>query len=495
MAMWLMHLASEIRMPFPMPLQFDLAPDTRVFVFTLALTAFTGLAFGLVPALQATRPDLTPALKEGGTVQLRRYRRISLRNALVLSQLAGSLALLLITGFLVLGHRRIAGVDVGFDARGLYLISIDPIRDGYSSEQAAAFFPKLLDRVKRLPSVRAATLTDSVPMGVIGKPGVPFLAAGRNAEDPQAVYAARRYVVGADYLETLGIPILAGRGFRREDEAPGSTAAIVNDRWECWKGQDPLGRRLQMGNEEVPEFRLGGVAPPPRRTFPAQGRKLEVVGVAKGVREGLDITAKGPPVIYMPLRPADYARPTLNGLILMVRAAPGADAIGAVRREIAAMDANLTPFNARSMPEQIEQMMLTVNSALWTYGCIGICGLILASVGLAGVTAYSVTQRRREIGIRMAMGARSVDVLGLVMKEGGTLVVVGTAIGLACAWAGMRMLASVMSMYARVSGTSATEPALLAGAPLLLAALALAACYVPARKSMRIDPAITLRQE
>jgi ABC-type antimicrobial peptide transport system permease subunit len=250
-----------------------------------------------------------------------------------------------------------------------------------------------------------------------------------------------------------------------------------------------------MGNEDVPAFHLGGPAPPPRRRFPAQGRVLEVVGVAKGVREGLDVTAKGPPVIYMPLQKEDYARPALNGLTLMFRAAPGADAIGAVQREIAAMDANLTPFNARSMPEQIEQMMSTVNSALWTYGCIGICGLILASVGLAGVTAYSVAQRRREIGIRMAMGARSVDVLGLVMKEGTALVAAGTAVGLACAWAGMRMLASVMSMYARVSGTSTTEPVLLAGAPLLLAALALAACYVPARKSMRIDPAVALRQE
>jgi ABC-type antimicrobial peptide transport system permease subunit len=165
----------------------------------------------------------------------------------------------------------------------------------------------------------------------------------------------------------------------------------------------------------------------------------------------------------------------------MVRAAPGVDAIGAVQREIQALDDNLTPFNARSMPEQIDQLMFPVRVALWTYGCIGIFGLILASVGLAGVTAYSVTQRRREIGIRIALGARSADVLGRVMKEGAVLITVGALIGLAAAWAGMRLLSAVMSTISRTAGTSASHPLLLVGAPLLLAALALAACYLPAR--------------
>jgi ABC-type antimicrobial peptide transport system permease subunit len=160
-----------------------------------------------------------------------------------------------------------------------------------------------------------------------------------------------------------------------------------------------------------------------------------------------------------------------------------------------AIDDQLTPFNPRSMPEQIEQMMLPVRGALWTYGCIGVFGLILASVGLAGVTAYSVTQRFREIGIRIALGARGAQVLGLVMKEGAVLVTVGTLIGFAGAWSGMRLLSAIMSQIARTAGTSASDPVLLVGAPLLLAGLALAACYVPARKSLRIDPVAALRQE
>jgi putative ABC transport system permease protein len=156
------------------------------------------------------------------------------------------------------------------------------------------------------------------------------------------------------------------------------------------------------------------------------------------------------------------------------------------------MDPGITPFNARSMIEQIAQFMSALKAASWTYAVIGVFGLILASVGLAGVTAYSVTQRRHEIGIRMALGARAADVLGLVMKEGATLVTVGTVAGLACAWAGIRALSGMFFAVASVQGD---DPVLLVGAPLLLAGLALMACYVPARKSMRVDPAVALRQE
>src|SRR5262249_19950335 len=157
------------------------------------------------------------------------------------------------------------------------------------------------------------------------------------------------------------------------------------------------------------------------------------------------------------------------GLTLVVRAAPGADAIGAVRREIAALDANLTPFNARSMTDQIDQMMYPVRAGMWTYGVIGIFGLVLASVGLAGMTAYSVAQRGREIGIRMALGARTVDVLGLVMKEGAALVALGTVAGLGGAWAGHRLLAALLSQVAQTTGRSVSDPTLLLGAPLPLA--------------------------
>lgn len=198
--------------------------------------------------------------------------------------------------------------------------------------------------------------------------------------------------------------------------------------------------------------------------------------------------------VFFPLRAVDYASPSLQGVTLMVRAR-GGDVLGAVRREVQAMDAKLTPFNGHSMTEQLEHNMSLIRVAVWTYGSVGIFGLILAAVGLAGVTAYSVAQRGREIGIRVALGAGKGDLLGLVMKEGATLIMVGSAIGLACAWGATRVLAAFMSAISRTVTTSTSDPVLLVGAPLLLAGLALAACYLPARKSMRIDPAVALRQE
>jgi predicted permease len=490
---WLMHLVSKIRMPLPIPVSFDLNPDWRALIFTFGVTLVTGVAFGLAPALQATRADFTPALKEGSNIQLRKHRQFSLRNALVLCQMAASLTLLLLTGYMGLGIQSTLGIQEGFNPRNLYLISLDPVRDGYPAERAADFLQKLLDRVKQLPSVTAASLTDTVPVAIGGDAGVLFSTPGRDAA--RELDWARRHTVGRDYFETAGIPILAGRSFRKEDEANGAAAVIVSEELvrAYWKGEDALGRRIDVGNDEV----SGGFGAWPgtidfrSAVLGKRHSVFEVVGVAKDMTEDL-VASKKHPAIYFPLRPADYAQPSLRGVTLMVRAVPGADVISAVRREVSAMAANLTPFNARSMTEQIAQFMSALKAASWTYGLIGVFGLILASVGLAGMTAYTVTQRGHEIGIRMALGAQKRDVLGLVMREGATLVTVGTLTGLAFAWAGMRALSSFFFSVASVNGSN---PVLLVGAPVLLAGVALLACYVPARKSMRIDPAVALRAE
>lgn len=489
LAAWLMRLLSKLRMPVPIPVSFDLRPDWRALLFALAATLLTGLAFGLAPAWQATRTDLTPALKEGGHMQLRRYRRLSLRNALVLCQMATSLMLLLLTGYMGLGIQSTMGIQEGFNPRNLYLLSLDPVRDGYSGAQAAAFFEKLLDRVQRLPAVAAACLTDTVPVAIDGNAGVTFSAADGKLHD------ARRHMVGKDYFETTGIPILLGRSFRRQDEADGARTVVVSEELvrKYWRAGNPLGRRLEIRNGEVSpglgampgtlDFRAG-VLGDQRQTF-------EVVGVAKDVAEDL-VVSKKHPVIYFPLHAADYAQPSLRGMTLMVRAAPGVDAIGLVRREVATLDAGLTPFTARSMTEQIDQFMSALRAASWSYGLIGVFGLILASVGLAGVTAYAVAQRGHEIAIRMALGAQSGDVLGLVMREGAALVAAGTIIGLAAAWVGMRALSG---LFFSVASVRSSDSGLLLGAPLLLAGLALAACYLPARRSARIDPAAVLRRD
>jgi predicted permease len=497
MAAWLMHGASHIRWPLQWPVAFRMEPDGRVLLFTLALTGFAGLALGLVPALQATRPDLTSALKEGGNLRVSRFRRLSSRNLLMVFQVAASLGLLLITGFLILGYSRIVGRDVGFDANNLYVISLDPLRDGYSAARSADLFQRLLDRTRSLPAVVSATLADCTPMSVMGRMLVPVSVDG--AGGSKELHRARPFAVERDYFDTLGVPIVLGRGFHKEDESDGATAALVSERFaqDCWHGRDPLGQRIEMGNEDVPSLWGGEVGRVRRGAHvPGKPRVFQVVGVVRNFRDGLNFAAKDAPgVIYRPIHTADYAQAALQGWTLMARGIPGADVPTALRREISALDGRLQPFNARTVTSQIDDLMFMLNVALWTYGCIGICGLILASVGLAGVTAYSVTRRRREIGIRVALGAQRSDVLRLVMQEGAILILIGAAIGMAAAQSGTRLISAMASTVAITAGTSMSDPTLLIGAPLLLALLALVACYLPARKSLRIDPAVSLKQE
>ena len=347
--------------------------------------------------------------------------------------------------------------------------------------------------MQKLPSVTAACLTETVPMAVNGNPSVSF---STGLGSPRAIHSAHRFTVGKDYFDTLGVPILLGRGFRKEDEAAGSTAVIVTEKLVrvFWQGADPLGRRIEIADDQRPPSGLDSLGTFDHR-FAAKGRQtFEVVGVVKDFK--MLFAMEDPrPGVFFPLRASDYVQPSLRGVTLMMRAAPGGDVTGAVRHEISAMDASLTPFEARSMDDQIDQFMYLLRLAMKIYGTIGLFGLVLASVGLAGVTAYSVTQRSREIGIRIALGAARGDVLRLVMSEGIVLVAVGTVLGLAGACAAARMLSGMISAIATATSASTSDPVLLVGAPLLLAALALGACYLPARRSTRIDPVVALRQE
>jgi predicted permease len=480
---WLMALSAHNRMPFPMPVSFDFRPDGRVLLLTLALSLCTGIIFGMAPALQATRADLTQDLKEGGNHFWGSHRRFSLRNILIVTQVAVSLTLLVVLGLLSIGIQSTLGIQSGFDARNLYAVALDPVRDGYSGAQAKEFLEKLLDRVKTLPPVTSATLTETVPVSM---PGTGVLVS---------TVRAIRHTVGKDYFATAGIPILFGRAFRREDESENSTAVIVTEALarELWEGQAPVGRLVEIRNAllTVPKILPGSFDYRP--TVHAV-QSVKVIGVAANVSEGL-VVGKPKPAIYFPLRPSTFNHPSLEGITLMVRGAPGSNPLDAVRREISALDARITPFHARSMNQQIEEFMSPLQIAAWTYGLIGLFGIVLASVGLAGVTAYSVAQRGREIGIRMALGAENRDVLALVMKEGLILVAAGTVVGMVGAWTGSRLLAAMNSSVGTVSSTSTSDPTVLFGAPLLLALIAVIACYLPARRSVTVDPAVVLRQE
>jgi len=496
MSIWLMDLSSHLRMPFPIPVTYDLRPDWRVLLLTLGITTVAGFGFGLIPAIRITKENLVPALKEGGIVLLPRFRRLTMRNGLMVAQVAGSLTLLVILGLLSLGIQTTRGIQAGFDPQGLYLVSLDPVRDGYSGDQATAFLRKVLERVRTIPAVSSATFTETIPVS-LGIAELRFSEPISVTDNLQAVHDALKYTVGKDYFDTTGIPIMQGRGFRAGDDNNNSTAVIVSEELvrEYWAGQNPLGRRIQVENAEAfaPKIMPGSMDYRPA-VPKGSPRTYEVIGVAGDVANDLVINKKRP-AVYFPLRNADVATPSLQGMTLLVRATPGNNTLELLRSEISALDANAVPFDARSMNEHIADFVAPLRSAAWTYGIIGVFGLVLASVGLAGMTAYSVVQRRREIGIRMALGARNGDVVRTVMKEGMLLIGIGTNIGLGCAWAGSRMLSAMNSSVGQVTATNASDPIVLFGAPLCLGSVALLACYLPARKSSRVDPLLVLHEE
>jgi predicted permease len=457
----------------------DVRPDVTVLFFTIALSIVAGLGFGLVPAFAATKADVAPTLKEGGS-GLRAHRRFGLRNLLVVIQVAGSLALLLVCGFVVLGYNKGSQAELNFDPATLYLFSVDPIRDGYTPEHAAAFFDKLPDRLRSLAAVESVALSTSPPFS-------PDTGAGNFSSDPldnpdpdkaalKTVQPALHVSVGTGYFSSLSVRMIAGREFTEADlriDASVAAPAILSESAarDMLPHQDPIGRRVQQ-----------------------ESKTYDVIGVVPDLKAGI-LSGGNKAMIYLPLNHENLAHPPAGGMTLMVRAGLGTDAVEGVRREIASMDPNITVFNTRTLARALDDNHASLRVGTVLYGGMGIFGLILASIGLAGVTAYSVAQRRKEIGIRMALGAGKAQVLRLVLREGSALVIIGSALGFLIAWMLARSLSAVLNVFAQVFQTTANDPRLIIGAPLLLAALAMLACYLPARKSTKIDPLIALRDE
>jgi len=470
---WTISTSQSIRVVYPAYSNMHWELDVHSFLVNMGISVLIGILFGLAPALQASGINLAPAMKEGAHPPLRGYRWFSGRNLLVLQQVAGSLALLLITGYIVLGFQRSAGSDLGFDPKFITTMSIDPVREGYTPQQATALLTELPMRLRRAPGIVAASLTQSEPLAMFAGDFMETkINAGVKGEMTRAD-RTRVARVGAGFFETLDLPIRRGRPFNEDDQNKRRAVVVVNETLaaEDWPNQDPIGRTIEV-----------------------DGRQHEVIGVAKDVRSGfgVDFIRRG---IYRPVDTDRFATPSLNGVFLTIRTQPGTDAAALVRSEIARIDPNLTVFNVRPVSESVRQMAFLTQYAIFLYGGIGVFGLILASIGLAGVTAYAVAQRTREIAIRVALGARRADVLRLVMREGIALVVIGLAFGQLAAFGVTRMLTAVIAALADVMNTSTSDPVLVVGAPLLLGLLTLLACYLPARRSMRIQPTTALRND
>ena len=469
---WYMSYFDSLRGKLPGYIGLDWRLDWRGLAFSALLTLASGLLFGLAPALNATRDDIASALKSAVPSRLRARRWFSLRNILVAHQIAASMLLLLLTGIVVIGIRRVSSGDPGFDYRHLYLLHLDPVRDGYDAPRAADYFDKLPQRLARVPGVSAVSVAQTLPLAFTGAESV-IAAKVELSGGPKALGAIRSDRVGAGFFETVGIPVVRGRGFTDRDIAGDSAVLLVNETMaaQVWPGQDPVGQMLDF-----------------------EGKLHQVIGVARDIRPAIPL---GPslPAVYRPNAPAGFAAPSPRGVTVLVRVQPGFDAAVSLRRQIEAIDAQVTVLDVRRMEDLIEQVYYMARVAAGIYGALGVFALILASVGLAGVTAYSVARRTHEIGIRIALGASRRNILALVLRESAILFAVGGAAGLALSFAMLRVLGAMLDALATATQTSASDPAILIGAPALLVALALPACYLPARKAVRIDPSAALRAE
>jgi predicted permease len=480
LAYWLSVLRSQLRLPQAVPMELDYSLDWGALVFTFALAIVSGIGFSLAPALQATKADVAPTLKEGAEIQLSGYRRFGMRNLLVVGQVAGSLMLLLITGFLVIGFSVTNNFQTKFDPKTMCLLSIDPARDGYSPEKTQALFEKLSERLKTLGSVRSLAFAGQAPFSIAGGT-VQLTAATDSRNTSRVVKSVVKQTVGAGYFTALSEPMLAGRQFEKSDEQSTSD------------GSKTLA--LPVVLDETAAHGLFGNGQAIGQRITEDKRSYQVIGVVGNLKNGIPDETALSGSVYFPLTARDFASPPAGGITIMVRSDAGVDALRAIRSEIASMDPNLSLFDVRTLAEHLELSRSFLRLALDTYGGIGVFGLLLAAIGLGGVTAYAVARRRKEIGIRMALGARKVQVLRLVLREGATLVAVGTVLGFLGAIALVKALSALTSIFADAFKVTTNDPRLIIGAPLLLAAIAMLACYIPARRSAKIDPLRALRDE
>ncbi len=467
-------LNSHFTPPMIVPQESNFYLDWHAGVFAFGLAIVCGVGFSLAPALQATRADLTPALKEGSALQLPGYRRFGLRNLLMVAQVAASLMLLLLTGFLVMGISKQSNIQTKFDANAMVIFSLDPVRDGYAPEKAQALFEKLPDRLQTTGLVRSIALAAHPPFTSEVEPTQ--LSAEDSPGSSQVLKPVLKETVGAGYFATLSEPMLAGREFvepdqRRHADGSQTLPAVLNE----------SAARAFFGNGNA----LGKRVKDDKQSY-------EVVGL---VRDLKDVQGFSQPIIYLPMTPRNFARPPAGGITFLVRSDAGKDALSAIRNEIALIDPDLNILNMQTLNAYLDRSQSAIRFSVQTYGGMGVFGLVLAAIGLAGITAYSVAQRRKEIAIRTALGASRARVVGLVLREGAALVAVGTVLGFLGAIGLAKVVSALANIFVDALKVGTNDPRLLVGAPLLLAAVAMLACYVPARRSVQIDPLKALREE
>jgi predicted permease len=436
----------------------DLRMDWRVVCFVAALALLTGIGFGLIPALQASRPDLVSSLQENAAGSLRRAR---VRNVLVTMQVALSLVLLITAGLTVRSLQHAELLGPGFNPDHALMMAVDLGLQGYDESKGQKFYEQMAEHVRMLPGVQSAAWASSLPLSLdidtndVYPEGQPRPSAGDIIE-------AITKSVGPDYFAVVGTPLVAGREFAENDKDGSPRVAVINETFAArfWPGQNAVGKRFYAGGDKL----------------------VEVVGVARNGK--YQSYGEDPKLaVFFPLAQR-YA--TSAALVVRTIGDPKS-AIATMRNAIHTLDSNLPVFEVKTLQEHLALPLFPLHAAAAAVGSFGVVALILAAIGIYGVMAYSVSQRTQEIGIRMALGARTMDVWAMVLRHGIGITAAGMVLGLLCAFALARVVTNLLY------GVSATDPVTFILISILLAIVALIACVIPARRATRVDPVIAIK--
>jgi len=441
--------------------------DSRALVFTLIVSLATGLVFGLAPALQSSNPDVVPVLKGDPDLAHRgRRKAFGLRNMLVVAQVALSLVVLVCGGLFIKSFRKAQTMDPGFGNENGLIVSLSPTLVGLDEEPARNFYRQVLERVSHVPGVQNAAFARTLPLGDSSNSNGPVLKEGETLARGSAGRNIMTNIVSRGYFNAMQIPILEGRDFNDRDTPKTQRVIIVNQQMAqmFWPGESAVGKRIFIGNDNTD--------------------LMQVVGVVKtGKYRNLAEDPK--PFFYYSM---DQLRPRTMAMVIRPNVDPRS-LVGAIRSEVQAIDRRVPLFAVKTMTEHKTYALWAPDMAASFSLAFGVVAILLSAVGLYSVMAYVVSQRTREVGIRMALGANRVDVLKMITRQGMQLAAVGVGIGLLLALALARVLSSLLI------GVSGYDLPTFIVVPVLLIAVALLACYLPARRATKVDPLVALRYE
>lgn len=442
------------------PLKIDLQPDAAVLIFTIAVALLTGIGFGLAPALRGTHINVAPMLKENsGSLSTASHvgsRRFGLGSSLVVTQVALSMVVLIGAGLLLRTLGKLRSIDPGFDTRNILLFSIDPTLAGYKEANIQNLYDELERRLVALPGVVSASYSsDTLLDNGLWTEGVHI-----EGQSEKNNLETQMLAVGPDFFETMRIPLVKGRTFRAPDLRLAPLVAVVNQAFvrKFLESRDPIGFHFEENNQH-----------------------REIVGVVADSKYD-DLRKEDAPTAYIPLKNGEVT------FALRSAAAPGA-LIPVVRRIVSEVDNNLPVFRVRTQSQTIDRLLFNERLVARLSSLFGLLALVLTCVGLYGLLSYEVARRTREIGIRAALGAQHRDVLSMVLKQGFLLVFIGVLVGIVTAFGVTRYLQSLLF------AVRPTDPVTFLAVSVMLAIVALLACYIPARRATRVDPMVALRDE